>query len=82
MNSRTIVLAALLALNCAAVLANECAPEIAKVDANLNSAAPVTTAELAKAQDLRDRAVVLCATGDVNGGLALLAEAKTILKIQ
>lgn len=82
MNSKAIALAVLLALNSAAAVANECAADIANVDANLTSAAPITVNEFRKALDLRDRAVLLCAAGDINGGLALLAEAKVILKIQ
>jgi len=83
MKSITIAITFLVAIMSTPAAANDCAPETAKVDAILqDSAAPVRRDELRRAKSLRDSAVARCAAGDVNGGLALLAEAKTILKIQ
>jgi hypothetical protein len=83
MKSITIAISVLLAVMSMPAAANECALDTAKVDATLrDSATPATRDELSRAKSLRDSAVALCAAGDVNGGLALLAEAKTILKIR
>ena len=81
MKSRFIAIAAILAIMSTAAVANECQPVIDLVDANLNSAAPVTSEQFAEAQDLRDRGVEACAVGDIAGGLALLNQAKAILGI-
>jgi len=80
MKATTIAIGLLVGLMSTAAAANECAPDIAKVDKNLTTATPAD--QFKKARDLRDRAAVLCASGDVSGGLALLAEAKSVLKIQ
>ena len=82
MNSRFIAVGAILAMMSTAAAANECQATIDLVDANLNSAAPVTSEQFAEAQDLRDRGVELCAAGNVAGGLALLEQAKAILGIE
>jgi hypothetical protein len=80
MNFSTIAIATLLAIMSTAATANDCAADIAKVNTGMTSTVPPD--RLKKAADLRDRATVLCATGDASGGLALLAEAKAILQIQ
>jgi hypothetical protein len=80
MKSRGIAIAAVLAIMSTAAAANDCAPDIARVNGRLTTALPAD--QFNKVKDLRDRAASLCAAGDVNGGLALLAEAKTILKIK
>jgi hypothetical protein len=80
MNLRTIAIASLLAVMSTAAAANDCAADIAAVNKNLTTATP--SDQFKKARDLRDRAAVLCASGDVGGGLALLAEAKAVLKIK
>jgi hypothetical protein len=82
MKLTTIAIGLLAAVASMPVAANECASDVQKVSANLTSTAPVTADQLKRAKQLRDTAVALCAAGDINGGLALLAEAKTILKIQ
>lgn len=82
MNWTTIAIALLLTIAPTVAAASECALEIARVNANLTSDARVTRAEFKKAKDLRDRAAALCTAGDVNGALALLAEAKTILQVK
>ena len=82
MNLRIIAVGVTVALMSMAAAANECQPAIDLVDANLTTAAPVTSEQFAEARDLRDRGVELCAAGDVSGGLALLEQAKAILGIE
>lgn len=82
MKLTTTAIGLLAAIMSMPAVANDCAADVQKVSANLTSSAPVTPDQLKRAKQLRDTAVTLCAAGDVNGGLALLAEAKTILKIQ
>ncbi len=89
MNSRFIAVGVILALMSTPAAAakpkrtvTECQPAIDLVDANLTTAAPVTSEQFAVAQALRVRGGELCAAGDVVGGLALLEKAKAILGIQ
>ena len=82
MNSRIIAIGVALAMMSTAAMANECQPTIDLLDANLNSAAPVTSEQFAEAQDLRDGGVEACAAGDIDGGLALLNQAKAILGLE
>ena len=82
MSSRFIVIGAALALISGAAIANECQPVIDLIDANLTTAAPVTSKQFAEAKDLRDRGVELCAAGDVADSHALLEQAKDILGLE
>lgn len=65
-----------------AAFANECTPEIDKIDQQFTSTNPLPPDVLSQAKNLRDQGLELCANGSITEGLAVLAQAKTLLGIQ
>jgi hypothetical protein len=70
-----------LGLLAAPALADQCQDDVVKIDAAL--ANPDLDADVkAQAEDLRSNAVQLCGAGNVDEGLAVTSEAKSLLQIE
>ena len=62
-------------------LADSCQDDVAAIDKVL-AAGELDTDIRAQADDMRNQAVQLCGAGNSEEGLAMTAEAKTLLKIE
>jgi hypothetical protein len=77
----TAVLFTTLALAPIPALADDCQSDVAKIDSVL-AEGTLDSDIKAEAEDMRNQAVQLCGAGNTDEGLAVTAEAKTLLKIE
>lgn len=70
-----------LALMPVSALADDCQTDVAKIDAAI-AAGELDSDIKAQAEDMRNQAVQLCGAGNTDEGLAVTADAKTLLKIE
>ena len=70
-----------LGLFAAPALADQCQDDVAKIDAAIATAGLDADVK-AQAEDLRNNAVQLCGAGNIDEGLAVTAEAKSLLNVQ
>lgn len=70
-----------LALSTAPAFADQCQEDVAKIDTALSQADLATDVKV-QAEDLRNNAVQLCGAGNLDEGLAVTAEAKTLLNVE
>jgi hypothetical protein len=80
--TRFVLAAALVFAAVTPALAEECAAELAKVDAALAANPKVAADKLMDAEKLRDQGEDLCDAGKKNESLAALKQAKVILGIK
>jgi hypothetical protein len=77
----TAVLFTTLALVPVSALADDCQSDVTKIDAVI-AAGTLDSDIKAQAEDMRNQAVQLCGAGNTEEGLAVTADAKTLLKIE
>jgi hypothetical protein len=77
----TAVLFSTLVLVPVSALADDCQTDVAKIDQVL-AAGTLDSDIKAEAEDMRNQAVQLCGAGNTDEGLAVTADAKTLLKIE
>ena len=79
--TKPLILAAALIVGATGVAAADCQSEIALINDNLTSTAPVTPEEMQEVIRLRNLGEAECNAGNEARGLAYLADAKAILGI-
>jgi hypothetical protein len=77
----TAVLFSTLVLAPVSALADDCQADVAKIDAAI-AKGDLDSDIKAQAEDMRNQAVQLCGAGNVDEGMAVTADAKTLLKIE
>jgi hypothetical protein len=77
----SIVVLATLTLTPVSAFADTCADDVTKIDAVI-AAGALDSDIKAQAEDMRNQAVQLCGAGNTDEGLAVTADAKTLLKIE
>ncbi len=80
--TRFALAAAIILVAATPALAEECAAELAKVDAALAGSPKLTADKSMEAEKLRDQGEDLCDAGKKNESLAALKQAKAILGIK
>lgn len=79
---KIVIFTIILPFLASSAFANECTPEIGKVDQQFTTTNPLPVETLTQAKKLRDQAFALCESGSIQQGLAILNEAKALLGIQ
>jgi hypothetical protein len=77
----TTLILGVLALTPVSAFADTCSDDVAKIDAVI-AAGTLDSDIKAQAEDMRNQAVQLCGAGNMDEGLAVTADAKTLLKIE
>ena len=77
----TTIVFATLVLTPVSAFADACSDDVAKIDAVI-AGGTLDSDIKAQAEDMRNQAVQLCGAGNAEEGLAVTAEAKTLLKIE
>jgi hypothetical protein len=77
----TLATAIILTALTVSALADDCQTDVAKLDAALAQDGLAADVKQ-QAEDLRNNAVQLCGAGNIDEGLAVTAEAKSLLQIE